>query len=465
MSYLSRPGGWSSQPAVRNSRGQRLRRLTVFAGYGLGGAVLAGVLLILIFNGALLNGYGKRKMERAFTAAYPGSTLRIGKLYYVIGPNRLVARSVTLSSANSTYKAGRISLAGVRWLQFLSGKSALVDAMASAGLDASELDMEFPRSRYGVRCKRLRAVVTSSELTAEGIELSPLPGDEEICTKNPFRTTRYSVSLPECRVSGLEYGELLNGESYRARSVHFIRPFFDAFAYHEKPSGPFVKSPLMVNEALAAIRRPVLLDSLSITDGYAAYRDRVTAGAAPGVLTFTSVNMSVEGITNRGQAADSIVLRAQGKMMDAGLLKMTMVIPAASPDLSFRFSGSLGEMDLTRLGPFLSIVENYNISSGRAQWAEFGITVASGRARGRVRANFRDLKVAVLDKRTGSEGGLDNRIASFLANQFKIKGSNIPGASASMKVGRVNYRRKPRDTFLQVVWYSLKSGVLDVIHQ
>jgi hypothetical protein len=34
-----------------------------------------------------------------------------------------------------------------------------------------------------------------------------------------------------------------------------------------------------------------------------------------------------------------------------------------------------------------------------------------------------------------------------------------------MKVGRVNYRRKPRDTFLQVVWYALKSGVLDVIHQ
>ncbi|MDQ7799161.1 MAG: DUF748 domain-containing protein [Candidatus Edwardsbacteria bacterium] len=465
MNYSGHPDDRPRQPEAENSRGHKLRRLMTYAGYGLGGAVLAGAALLLIFNGALLNGYGKRKLEHNYAATHPGSTLRIGKLYYVVGPNRLVARSVTLSTANSTYKAGRISLTGVRWSQFLLGKSALVDAMANAGLDASKLDMEFLRSRYGIRCKRLQAMAPNSELTAEGIELSPLAGDEEICAANPFRTTRYTVTVPECRISGLDVGEILQGKSYRARSVIFIRPAFDAFAYHEKPSGPFVKSPLMVNQALAAIRLPVRVDSLSITGGWVAYRDRVASGAAPGVLTFTEVDLNAEGITNRGQADDSIVLRAQGKMMDAGLLKMTLAIPAASTDLSFKCSGSLGAMDLTRLGPFLSIVEHYDISSGRVERAEFEIDVASGRARGRVRANFSDLTIAVLDKTTGSQKGLGNRIASFLANQFKIRGTNSPEQSAPMKVGRVSYRRKPGDTFLQVVWYALKSGVLDVIHQ
>jgi hypothetical protein len=142
-----------------------------------------------------------------------------------------------------------------------------------------------------------------------------------------------------------------------------------------------------------------------------------------------------------------------------------MTIPLTLADFSLHYSGSLGPMDLTRLGPFISIVEHYNISSGRAKRAEFEITVASGRARGRVRANFSDLTVAVLDKTTGSKHGLDNRIASFLANQFKIRGTNSPEASVPMKVGRVSYRRKPGDTFLRVVWFALKSGVLDVIHQ
>lgn len=447
----------------KNSRGFWLRKILVYAGLGLAGAVLVGAVLLFIFNGALLNGYGKRKLERAYNAAHPGSTLRIGKLYYVIGPNRLVARSVTLSAANSTCRAKKISVAGVSWPRLLRGKAGLEDAMSLARLDAAGLDMEFPDSHYGLRCSTLRISLPDSELQAGGIGLTPLAGDEAICAKNPYRTTRYTVTLPECRISGLDIGEILRGESYRARSVIFTRPSFDAFAYHEKPSGPFVKSPLMVNEALAAISLPVRVDSLSIVDGYVAYRDRVAPGAAPGVLTFTEVNMEAKGITNRGQPSDSIVLRARGKMMDAGLLEMTLAIPAASPDLSFKCSGSLGPMDLTRLGPFLSIVENYDISSGHARWAEFEITVTSGRARGRVRADFSDLTVAVLDKSTGSEKGWDNRIASFLANRFKIRGTNSPGASAPMKEGRVAYRRKPGDTFLQVVWYALRSGVLDVI--
>ena len=36
----------------------------------------------------------------------------------------------------------------------------------------------------------------------------------------------------------------------------------------DKPVGPFVKPPLMVHEALAPVRKPLQLDSLSITDGH-----------------------------------------------------------------------------------------------------------------------------------------------------------------------------------------------------
>jgi len=224
-------------------------------------------------------------------------------------------------------------------------------------------------------------------------------------------------------------------------------------------------SPLMVNEALAAIRRPLRVDSLSITDGYAAYRDRVVAGAAPGVLTFTEVNALAVGITNRGAPPDSILLRAQGKLMDAGLLKLAMVIPPISPEFSLRYSGSLGPMDLTRLGGFLDIVEYYRIKSGRAQWASYEIDVKAGRARGQVRASFDELKIAVLDRQTGTEKGWDNRIASFLANRFTIRPDNTPAEPGPMRVGTVRYRRKPGDTFLQVVWFALRSGVLDVIHR
>ena len=91
--------------------------------------------------------------------------------------------------------------------------------------------------------------------------------------------------------------------------------------------------------------------------------------------------------------------------------------------------------------------------------------MAAGQARGHVRAIYRDLEIAVLNKRTGSDKGLANRAASFLANELKIRNSNAPDASGSMKEGVVNYTRRPEDQFLQFVWFALRSGVLDVISQ
>jgi hypothetical protein len=135
----------------------------------------------------------------------------------------------------------------------------------------------FPQAHYQIRCARLRASVPDSELIAEEAELRPLAGDEAFFAAYDFQTPRFHVVVPECRVLGLAYGELLQGKSYRARSVHFSRPSFDALVNRDKPVEPFVKRPLMVHEALAAIRQPLQVDSLSITNGHVTYCERVVA--------------------------------------------------------------------------------------------------------------------------------------------------------------------------------------------
>ena len=449
--------------AVKNSRRLSLRRLSAYVGASLGAVVLAVAVFLLVFGGAILNGYGKGKAERAFAKAHPGCALRIGKLHYVAGANHLVAQSVTVSATNTTLKTGRISLTGVHWARLLRGTAALADVLAKASLDATNLDVEFPQAHYRIHCARLRASVPGSELIAEGTELRPLAGDEAFFAAHDFQTPRFHVVVPECRVLGLAYGDALQGKSYRARSVHFASPSFDAMINRDKPPAPFVKSPLMVHEALASIRQPLHVESLSLTNGHFSYCERLAVGADPAVLTFGAVSLSAEGIANRGETTAAIQLRAQGDLMDAGTMKVLMTIPITSSNLSLHYSGSLSAMDLTRLDPFLDIAEHTRIKSGSAQEAAFEIEVTAGQARGRVRAIYKDLEIAVLGKQTGSEKGLDNRVASFLANLLKIRNANAPDASGSMKQGEVNYTRKPDEEFQQFAWFALRAGVLDVI--
>jgi hypothetical protein len=450
------------QPVNNGSR-LSLRRLAARVAASLAALLLAVVVLLLLFGAAILDGYGKRKLERAFAQAHPGSVLRIGKLDYSLGANRLVAQSVTLTATNTTLKVDRISLRGVRWAPLLWRSSALPDLLAKASLDATNLDLEFTQARYGIRCARLRASVPDSELIADGTELRASVSDEEFFAADRFRLTRFHLVVPECKVLGLAYGDLLLGKSYRARSVRFSRPSFEALVNRDKPVGPLVKPPLMVHEALAAIRQPVQLDTLSISNGCLRYCERVVAGADPGVLTFTAVSLSAEGIANRGPASAAIQLRAQGQLMEAGTLKVLMSIPISPQDFSLHYSGSLSAMDLTRLDAFLEIAERTRIKSGDAQEAAFDIDVTAGQARGRVRGIYQHLEIALLDQQTGTERRLDHRVASLLANVLKIRNSNSPEGSGPMKEGVVDYTRKPGDEFQQFAWFALRSGVLDVI--
>jgi hypothetical protein len=421
------------------------------------------VLFTLLFGGAILNHFGKARIERAFDRAHPGFVLRIGSLDYSVFANRLIAQSVTLSATNSSFKAGRVSLTGVRWARLLRGAAALADVLDKASVDATNLDVEFPQARYGIHCTRLQASVPDSELIAEGTELRTLPGDEAFFGANKFRTTRFHLVAPECRVSGLAYGELLHGKSWQAESVRFSRPVFEARVNRDKPLEPFVQSPLMVHEALATIPQPLRIDRLIVTNGSLRYCERMSAGAADGVLVFTRVNIDIKDIANRGKATDAISLQAQGDLMDAGTMKVRMTIPIMPPDFSFHYSGSLSTMDLPRLNAFLDLAEHTRIKSGTVQETTFEIDVAAGKARGHVRAIYKDLVIAFLDKETGSENGLGNRIASLLANVLTVRNANAPDASDSMKEGKVDCTRKPEEEFLQFAWYALRSGVLDVI--
>jgi hypothetical protein len=434
-------------------------------GLCLGAVLLAVVVFIFIFGGMILNGYGKGKLERAFAKAHPGCALQIGKLDYSVGADRLAAQAVTLSAPNTTLKADRVSLAGARWTRFLWGTVAPAEILAKASLEATNLEVEFPQAHYGIRCARLQASVPDSELIAEGTELRPLAGDEAFFSAYEFQTPRFHVTVPECRVLGLAYGELLQGKAYRARAVHISSPSFDSLLNRDKPPQPFVKSPFMVHEALAAIRQPLQVDSLTITNGHVSYRERLAIGADPAVLTFSAVNVSVEDLANRGEPAAAIQLRAQGDFLNTGTLKVLMSIPITPPGFSFHYSGSLTAVDLTRLNAFLEIAEHIKIKSGRAKEAAFEIDVTAGVARGRLRAIYQDLEIALLDKQTGSAKGINNRVASFLENAFRIRSSNAPNASGFMKEGKVNYTKKPDEEFLQYAWFALRTGVLDVISE
>ncbi|MDO9171264.1 MAG: DUF748 domain-containing protein, partial [bacterium] len=371
--------------------------------------------------------------------------------------------SVTLESPDTKLEIERISLTGARWARLLRRSLSPEALLVGADLDATRIEVEFRRSRYGISCGRLLASARDSLLLAEAFELRTLAGDEDYFAAREFRKTRYLLAMPEFRVLGLAYDEMLRGQSYRARSVRFSRPVFDAYVNRDKPSDPVHSRRLMVHEMLSALTQPLQVDSVTVVDGAVSYRDRVISGDTPGVLSFGDVGLSVAGLANRTGAGDTIRLRAQGALMGAGILKIRMSMPVAEPDFTLSYAGTLGAMDATCLNSYLDVSVRTRLKSCRVDAVAFAIEVVDGRAGGRVTASYRDLEIARLDQQTGDSGGVKNSVVSFLANVFKIRSNNVADDRGEMKVGKVEYARRPDDNFYHYLWRALKTGILDIV--
>lgn len=259
------------------------------------------------------------------------------------------------------------------------------------------------------------------------------------------------------------FAELLNGQAYRAQSVKLAGPVFESLVNRDKPRRPVTESPPMPHEALAAIAKPFRIDRLTITDGLIKYTARRFEGAEPGVLTFTAVQISAKEIANAAAGGQAIGLQAEGRLMDAGTMTVQMRIPVAPSTLAFQYSGKLSAMDLTRLDEYMDGSGRIQIRSGSASEALFDIDVVGGHAHGAVRGVYRDLQVKVVDRDTGSERGVANRVATILTNHLKVRNENTPDKAGVLKAGKVDYARKPEETFLQFAWLALRTGVLDLI--
>jgi len=313
---------------------------------------------------------------------------------------------------------------------------------------------------YNLRCERLHVSVPDSEMLAESINLHPLTGDEEFFSGSKFRRTRLSFVIPRCSVMGLGCIELLQGTKYRARSVHIHDAFLDILVNKDKPDSRDTLGPFMPNEILSSIKETLQVDSLSSINGRLKYCERFDVGAKPAFITFDNMQVLAEGISNHGGRSAMLIIHAQANLANAGMMKVLMKIPVASQEFSFHYSGSLSKMDLSPLNSMLEISDQMRIKTGVLEEATFDVNVVSGHASGTLMGVYRDLTLAAINKKTGSEKGFSNGIKSFIANNFKIRRNNVPG---SIKIGEVKYTRQPDDPFIQFEWFALRVAVRDVI--
>jgi hypothetical protein len=426
---------------------------------------LVFALSFVFFPDPFINTFVKNKITNAFTESYPDYSLQIGEMHYSIWKNRLECDSIRLKANDSTFtcRLDSFSISGISWMKIITQSGFKPNIISNSIIGARNIVYSFNKSQDELRIGRLHISLPDSQMVTDSIRYHPLINDDQFFAKSQFRQTRFCLDISQIKIIGFDFLSCLERDTYSAEKIILKDVFADILLNKDKPSDENLANPRMPNEIFSSMKEIISIDSLQIINGQLKYYERFAVNAPLGVITFSKFKISASRIANHTEKPETTMIRGDGLFMNSTAMKIFMAIPLTSKDFSLQYSGSLGRMNVSDLNVFLEPVENRIIKSGVIQYANYNIDVNSGRASGNLRVAYDDLGIAISNKKIGYDLGLVNRISNFIGDMFIIRTTNLPDENGSMKIGEINYTRDPGDYFFQYLWFSLRSGIGDVV--
>jgi hypothetical protein len=114
-------------------------------------------------------------------------------------------------------------------------------------------------------------------------------------------------------------------------------------------------------------------------------------------------------------------------------------------------------MPMPFLNPLLAAEHRIRIDSGTAERVVVEASIRNGQASGTVKADYRNIKVSLLQKDSNKKKPLLTRLINWLLPGSKDDKDPPPDE------GKIDYRRKPEDGFLRFLWKSTESGLIPTL--
>jgi hypothetical protein len=433
----------------------------------IGSAILAlAVVIVVYFLPALfLNTMLKEKLTNGIKAAYPAWTVHIASLRYNVLENLFVCDSITASDAGSNYSLfiGSISLTGIGRVGLLQRGRILLPLIKDLRADSRNITLTDLKLGYALSCESIDWSVPDSSLKFAHLAVRPDVSDDRFFAEEPSRRTLFDFSAVQGRLEGADVSGIFSGKGCRIRSVSASDPALSFLVDKEKLLDENRKPPRLPGVILSSIAFPLRVDTLVLENMRFAYHEKFAASSKPARLWWDSIRVVAVELGNLKGGVLSSTIEARGRFFSAAPMGINVKIPLDSPGLSFRYSGYLESMSLDKLNSYIEIAEHKRIKNGVSYHASFAIDVKQGRAAGTVRARYKDLKIVAINSQTGSESGVINSIISFLANNIKLRTTNLPDGSGSSRTGEVKYTMQKNDTFVYFMWVALRSGLHDLV--
>ncbi|MTI31369.1 hypothetical protein [Xanthovirga aplysinae] len=327
-------------------------------------------------------------------------------------------------------------------------------------LETHDFKYNLPDSLYTLSAGKVGFSTAKQQIYADSLKLQPRYMKYLFSQIVGYETDRVMANMGEVRLENVDLHRLLESHELKAPlmtidglSVHTFRD--------KRLKDPDFKEKIMPQEVLRNLDFYVHLDTVRLKNGQITIEEQSEQAQQSGMITFNDLSVEMRNVTN-----DSILLQngAQGYLnahaylMGQGELQANIRVPLADKSNTFYFDGHLiGEMNLDAINPMLENLVFVTVKSGKAKKLNFDLVANKYEAKGKMRFHYNNLRIGVIDPKTGKTGGLKGGLISLLANTFVVKSRN-PSRTFHFREGEIYYPRDSSKSIYNFWWKSLFSG-------
>jgi hypothetical protein len=324
-------------------------------------------------------------------------------------------------------------------------------------LTVRDLNWLLPDRMYRLKCGQLTLHGGQSRLHLRQVEWQPLYQKHQFSRQRGYQTDRVHLLIPELSLTGLRLPPSMDKHRLCCTTLDIDSPELTIFRDRRLPrrSDPLPKK--LPQQLLGDLNVTVNIKTVNIINGFISYEEHPRDSTSSGQIFFDQLEGQIQNVTNDRVLPDRktrLSLRLSTRLMGRSPFRIHMNMPLKHRYNYFTFGGSLDRVVLPDLNPVLMPLTRLRIEKGVVESLGFFGMANEDYAEGTVRLFYHDLKVSVLDKKIPHR---KKKLRSFILNQI-IRSQN-PGGNRTFRVGKMYWRRKKSQSFINYLWKTLITGL------
>ncbi|MFC2101460.1 hypothetical protein ACFLS7_00530 [Bacteroidota bacterium] len=298
-----------------------------------------------------------------------------------------------------------------------------------------------------------------STLEIDSFRLKPNYSDSIYSRKLGYQTDRMEVTTGTIVLERLDFKTLLEERKMIAGLVHVDGMTLDDYR-DKRVKFPYWKRPPMIQQAIREISFPIIIDTLSLTNGEVTYIEQ--DGEEPGMIFLNKMEVLARNFTTDSLLiANGAELIAHGStnLMGKAKVEGEFRFPLNSLSDTFYFKGRAGQVDMTLFNPMVSKVAPVRIKSGvvdsvNIHWMRGNGTYANGL----LDLYYQGLQIELLKKKRNFWNRAGTEMLQLLVDMATPQEN--PGYFGIHRSGYIWNRRDEEKGYFNFFWKSLLTGLM-----